>query len=126
MITASKTTSADTTITLTTTVTTSFYSLAPTVREDHLRWSCPEQAILSGSAGMLIPVTSANPVGRRTAAATRLPWPQHDWCSVALPMHLVPGSLTILEGHPAAIAALRSRIARVNEKRAVLSPAPLV
>jgi hypothetical protein len=62
---------------------------------------------------------------RRSAAAARLPWPQHDWCSVSLPMHLAAGSLTVLDGHAAAVEALLRRIAGVNEKRAVLAPGPL-
>ena len=74
---------------------------------------------------MLCRMTSAEPVVRRTAAATRLPWPRHDWCSVGLPMHVVPGSLTILTGDAEASVALLSRVAHVNDKRAVLSPAPL-
>jgi hypothetical protein len=74
---------------------------------------------------MLFPVTSAHSVVRRTAAATRLPWPVHDWCAVGLPMHLVPGSLTVLDGDTAAIDALLSRVAGVNDKRTVLSPAPM-
>lgn len=74
---------------------------------------------------MLSLVTSADSVVRRTAAARRLPWPRHDWCSVALPMHLVPGSLTVLDGDAVAIDALLPRVAGVNDARAVLSPAPL-
>src|SRR4051812_1385032 len=74
---------------------------------------------------MLSPMTSADSVVRRTAAATRLPWPQHDWCSAALPMHLVPGSLTVLTGDAVAMEALLSRVAHVNDKRDVLSPTPL-
>src|SRR3954470_14986688 len=62
---------------------------------------------------------------RRTAAATRLPWPRHDWCSAALPMHLVRGSLTVLDGDAAAIDALLGRLAGGKRKRLVLSPAPV-
>lgn len=40
-------------------------------------------------------------------------------------MYVVPGSLTVLDGDSAAIDALLSRIASVNDKRIVLSPAPL-
>jgi hypothetical protein len=54
-----------------------------------------------------------------------MPWPRHDWCSAALPVHLVPGSLTVLDGDAAAIDALLGRLASVNSKRLVLSPAPL-
>src|SRR3954454_23865179 len=70
-------------------------------------------------------MTPADFVVRRTAAATRLTWPRHDWCSVALPIHLVPGSLTVLTGDVAAMDALLSRVAPVNDKRPVLSPTPL-
>lgn len=74
---------------------------------------------------MLSLVTPADSVVRRTAAASRLPWPRHARCSVALPMHLVPGSLTVLDGDAAAIDALLRRVAGVNDERVVLSPAPL-
>lgn len=40
-------------------------------------------------------------------------------------MHLVHGSLTVLDGDAVAIDALLRRVAGVNDARAVLSPSPL-
>lgn len=68
---------------------------------------------------------STTPVRRRTPAAARFTWPAHDVCDVALPMHLVGGSLTVLDGDPVAVEALLQRIDHMNDDREVLTPAPL-
>ncbi|HVT64519.1 MAG TPA: hypothetical protein VHD81_05155 [Mycobacteriales bacterium] len=65
------------------------------------------------------------PARRRTPAASRLPWPSHEWCDVWLPMHLVAGSLTALDGDRDAVEELLDRIDHMNDDREVLTPAPV-
>src|SRR3954469_19865553 len=71
--------------------------------------------------------TTSHPHDRpRTLAASRLPRPPHEFCAVALPLYVVPGALIVLDGDADPIDTLLERAARVNDKRLVWTPQPLV